>query len=102
MFPLHRISVPTRVEYPDKTHEVDLIVNTGSSYRAIEIKKAKTYSSHFTQGLRYWSELFDFGDMGHLLPLIIYSGETQEPGTKFRLVNWKDAAAESLRKSKSQ
>jgi predicted AAA+ superfamily ATPase len=83
--------------YRDKRGEVDLLVNSGDAYRPIEIKKSMTYSSHFTEGLRHWSDLFSGGDMKIALPYIIYAGETNEPGSKFRLVNWKDAVSEITR-----
>jgi predicted AAA+ superfamily ATPase len=78
--------------YRDKKHEVDLIINKGTEYRPVEIKKSMTYSSHFTDGLRYWTDLFGGADMKILLPHIIYSGTTNAPGKAFGLTNWRDAA----------
>jgi predicted AAA+ superfamily ATPase len=78
--------------YRDKKFEVDLIIGRGSAFRPIEIKKSMTYSSHFTDGLRYWSNLFGGGNTKILLPHIIYSGPTEKPGKAFGLTNWKDAA----------
>ncbi|MDR1495344.1 MAG: ATP-binding protein [Clostridiales Family XIII bacterium] len=79
--------------YRDKRGEVDLLINDGDTYRPVEIKRAMSYSSHFTEGLRYWCDLFSGGDMKISLPCIVYAGETHEPGNTFRLINWKDATA---------
>ncbi|GHU62912.1 ATPase [Clostridia bacterium] len=93
---MNRKSFEKLFYYRDKYFEVDLIVNSGITYRPVEIKKAMTYTSSFTKGLKYWSDTFGGNDVQVLLPHIVYGGETQEAGSKFRLVNWKDAAQSLL------
>ncbi|MDR2610871.1 MAG: ATP-binding protein [Clostridiales Family XIII bacterium] len=79
--------------YRDKRYEVDLIINKGTGLRPVEIKRAMTYSSHFTEGLRYWTDLFADDTTKILPPHIVYTGPTQTPGKVFGLTNWQDAAA---------
>jgi predicted AAA+ superfamily ATPase len=78
--------------YRDKKFEVDLIIGKGAELRPVEIKWSMTYSSHFTEGLRYWSNLFDKGSERVIVPHIVYAGPTQAAGTAFGLTNWRDAA----------
>jgi len=82
--------------YRDKQAEVDLILNKGAAFRPVEIKKAKTYTAAFTKGLKYWTNNIVDETMQVKLPHIVYTGDTADAGSMFRLLNWKDATKELL------
>lgn len=68
-------------------NEIDIIIDTGGSTTAIEIKAAKTVNSDFFKGLLYWQKLAQDADGKSYL---FYAGDTsaeQKPGHVF---GWKD------------
>jgi predicted AAA+ superfamily ATPase len=67
-------------------NEVDLLIKRGETFIPIEIKKAGTFSHSFTKGLKYWNSL-DVRNTA--LPVIVYTGETEDAGNSYRLVNWR-------------
>jgi predicted AAA+ superfamily ATPase len=68
-------------------NEVDLLIKRGETFMPLEIKRAATFSHSFTKGLRYWNNL---AVLNTLLPMIVYTGETESAGNSYQLVNWKD------------
>jgi hypothetical protein len=52
----------------------------------VEIKRAGTFSQDFTKGLKYWNTI---SGKTTVLPIIVYSGETETAGRNYRLINWK-------------
>jgi predicted AAA+ superfamily ATPase len=68
-------------------HEVDLLIKRGMRFIPVEIKKAASFSSDFTRGLNYWKSL---DCAANETPLIVYTGETENAGASFKLVNWKN------------
>jgi predicted AAA+ superfamily ATPase len=67
-------------------NEVDLLVKRGETFMPLEIKKAGTFSSDFTKGLKYWRSLRPHDTSR---PLIVYTGKTDTVADSYRLVNWK-------------
>ncbi|HEV7378212.1 MAG TPA: ATP-binding protein [Dyadobacter sp.] len=69
----------------DKTgHEVDVIVDKGTSLFPIEIKAGKTINNEYFKGLSYWNKLST-----EKSGLIIYAGEQEElRSTGISVMNW--------------
>jgi predicted AAA+ superfamily ATPase len=69
----------------DKTgHEVDVIVDKGTSLFPIEIKAGKTINNEYFKGLSYWNKL-----SAEKSGLIIYAGEQEElRSTGISVMNW--------------
>jgi len=69
----------------DKTgHEVDVIVDNGTSLLPIEIKAGKTIYSEFFKGLSYWNKLSE-----QKTGLIVYSGDQEEERSNgISVLNW--------------
>jgi len=69
----------------DKTgHEIDVIIDQGTTLLPIEIKAGKTVNSDFFKTLTYWNKL-----SGESSGLIVYAGEQEEDrSTGIGVVNW--------------
>jgi predicted AAA+ superfamily ATPase len=69
----------------DKTgHEVDVIVDNGTSLLPIEIKAGKTMNNEYFKGLSYWNKL-----SSQKSGLIIYSGDQEEVRSNgISTMNW--------------
>jgi len=58
----------------NKGTEVDVIIDNGANYTAIEIKSSKTYSDHFLKGLQTYSKI----NPDVSANFIVYGGETRQ------------------------
>ncbi len=69
----------------DKTgHEVDIIIENGTSLLPVEIKAGKTINTDFFKNLIYWNRLSD-----GLKAVVIYAGSQEEERTNgIAVVNW--------------
>ncbi|TDE12152.1 ATP-binding protein [Dyadobacter psychrotolerans] len=69
----------------DKTgHEVDVIIDNGTSLLPVEIKAGKTINSEFFKSLIYWNKL-----SGQKSGLIVYAGDQEEERSNgINVMNW--------------
>lgn len=70
----------------DKTgHEIDLVLDDGTSMLPVEIKSGRTISPAFFSNLSYWTKL-----SGTTQSIVAYAGdETQMRSTGQRVINWR-------------
>ena len=69
----------------DKTgHEVDVIVDNGTSLLPLEIKAGKTINSEFFKSLTYWNKLSE-----EKSAFIVYAGDQEESRSNgISVINW--------------
>lgn len=77
----------------DKTgHEVDVIVDNGTSLLPIEIKAGKTINTEFFKSLNYWNKL-----SGQTAGLIVYAGDQEEDRSNgISVRNWFSMVREQM------
>ena len=65
-------------------HEVDVIIDHGSSVTAIELKSGMTVTPDFFKGLSFWKSLTNFGNN-----YVIYGGEDiQQRSNGMQVIPW--------------
>lgn len=67
-------------------NEVDLLLQIGDRYKAIEIKSSQTYNPSFEKGLKAFESL---SDVKILNKFIVYSGELENTKADIKLLNYK-------------
>ncbi|SFE00329.1 hypothetical protein SAMN05518672_104107 [Chitinophaga sp. CF118] len=77
----------------DRTgHEIDLIIDNGTSLLPIEIKAGKTVNADYFKNILYWFEL-----SGEKKGYIIYSGdEEQKRSNGIEVINWQRLIEQNL------
>ena len=71
----------------DTSHEVDCLIETGSSVKAIEIKSSETIQKEFYKNIGYWQKI-----SGYQEGFLIYSGNQQEPRQNVTAIGWQKLA----------
>lgn len=69
-------------------HEVDMVLERGGQFRAVEVKSGQTLSQDQFKGLQFWQELT--GNAGKAL--LVYGGEQAQQRTVAQVVPWRDLA----------
>jgi predicted AAA+ superfamily ATPase len=67
-------------------HEIDCIVDSGSSLRAVEIKSGMTITTDSFRGLKYWHKPTGFSPKESML---VYSGTENQTRAYGQVVRWK-------------
>ncbi len=67
--------------------EIDLIIDTGTEQKAVEIKSSETFRVSYLAGLQYWQGLSGVPD-NQLY--VVYGGETHMKREGFSVVAWQD------------
>jgi predicted AAA+ superfamily ATPase len=67
-----------------KGHEVDLVIDEGTSLYPIEIKSGATFNPDFIEGLNYLNRL-----QGRSDGEVIYGGETSHPFKEYQVRSWR-------------
>ncbi|MFW6235521.1 MAG: ATP-binding protein [Desulfovibrionales bacterium] len=71
----------------DRTgHEVDVLIDTGSALKPVEIKSGATVTRDFFSGLRFWQDLS--GEKGDL-PILVYGGAEQQERSTASVIPWR-------------
>jgi hypothetical protein len=69
-------------------HEVDMVLERGGQFRAVEVKSGQTLSQDQFKGLQFWQELT--GNAGKAL--LVYGGEQAQQRTVAQVVPWRNLA----------
>ena len=70
-------------------HEVDLLVEGGSSFSAVEIKAGKTIADDYIRDLVYFQSIYK--DAARALhPLVIYAGQPGQTRSSIPIRSWKE------------
>ncbi len=70
----------------DKTgHEIDFILDKGTSMQCIEVKSAQTIRSGFIQHLQYFANISDIPAQ----PYIVYGGDTDRKQSGHQFLSWR-------------
>lgn len=69
-------------------HEVDMVLERGGQFRAVEVKSGQTLSQDQFKGLQFWQELT--GNAGKAL--LVYGGEQAQQRTIAQVVTWRNLA----------
>lgn len=69
-------------------HEVDCIVDEGSSLFPVEIKSGMTINSDFFSGVEYWSNL---AQQDPAQGIIVYGGDEKQERKRGTVVGWREA-----------
>jgi predicted AAA+ superfamily ATPase len=74
----------------DKTgHEIDVVIDTGSSLLPLEIKSGKTISGEFFKNLKFWVKL-----TGEKKSYLLYAGsERQNRSDGIEIMNWRELSS---------
>lgn len=76
----------------DRTgHEVDCLLETGTTVRAIEVKSSETIQREYYKGIGYWQKI-----SGHQDAFLIYGGTRQEDRHNVTAIGWQALATEDL------
>jgi hypothetical protein len=82
-------------EYPEiwfwrdrSGHEVDMVLERGGQFSAVEVKSGQTLSQDQFKGLQFWQELT--GNAGKTL--LVYGGEQAQQRTVAQVVPWRNLA----------
>lgn len=70
-------------------HEVDCILDYGTTLIPIEIKSAKTINQRFFDGLHYWTEL---ADVDKSQGYVVYAGSESDERSAGKIIGWQSAA----------
>ena len=71
----------------DTSHEIDCLIETGPSVKAIEIKSSETIQKEFYKNIGYWQKI-----SGYQEGFLIYSGNQQEPRQNVTAIGWQKLA----------
>lgn len=67
------------------SHEIDCIIDTGTTLIPIEIKSGQTFSTDFFKGLNYWNEIAQSNpEAGY----VVYGGPDSQQRKQGNVVNW--------------
>ncbi len=69
-------------------HEVDMVLERGGQFRAVEVKSGQTLSQDQFKGLQFWQELTGNGGK----TLLVYGGEQAQQRTVAQVVPWRNLA----------
>lgn len=69
-------------------HEVDMVLERGGQFRAVEVKSGQTLSQDQFKGLQFWQELT--GNAGKAL--LVYGGEQVQQWIVEEVVPWRNLA----------
>lgn len=70
-------------------HEVDCILDYGTTLIPIEIKSAKTINQRFFDGLHYWTEL---AGVDQSQGYVVYAGSESDQRSAGKIIGWQSAA----------
>lgn len=83
----NHVQTPQMYFWRDKTgHEIDVLLESGTTLIPIEIKAAETVSPHFFSGLTYWQKLINGSDEHNVL---IYGGSEKQSRTHGTVLSWR-------------
>ncbi|MCL2650429.1 MAG: ATP-binding protein [Candidatus Azobacteroides sp.] len=68
-------------------NEVDLLVETGTTLQAIEIKSGATLNNNYFKGLAHFQQISDI-DKDNLM--VVYGGDADYSATNGRFISWKN------------
>lgn len=84
----HAGLVPNAFFWRDNTgHEIDLLLEEGENFKAIEIKSGETINSDFFKGLKYFGNLSKLSNENQFL---IYGGLKNYRRTAAKVLSWKN------------
>jgi len=84
----HKGLVPNAFFWRDNTgHEIDLLLEEGENFKAIEIKSGETINSDFFKGLKYFGNLSKLSNENRFL---IYGGLKNYRRTAAKVLSWKN------------
>lgn len=67
-------------------HEVDVLINVGTTFIPVEIKAGKTISTSYFEGLRYWYQLVESEEINGI---VIYAGDDDQQRKYGKVVSWR-------------
>jgi predicted AAA+ superfamily ATPase len=80
--------IPNLYFWQDKTgHEIDCLVEEGSTIIPIEMKAGRTTSSQFFQGLSYWNALAQKNENNGY---VVYGGSAGQSRGSNQVVSWQN------------
>lgn len=68
-------------------HEIDVIIETGQTLTAVEIKGGKTINQDFFKTIEYWKDL-----SGQRNSYLVYAGDEDQKRHETTIVSWKNVA----------
>jgi predicted AAA+ superfamily ATPase len=80
-------SVPHLYFWRDQTHEIDLILDRGTSICPIEIKSGRTISQSFFSNVQYLAQLAALNPKDNA---IIYTGDEHQKRSAGQVIGWRD------------
>lgn len=70
-------------------HEIDCLLDYGTTLIPIEIKSSKTINQRFFEGLYYWCDL---ADVDKAQSYVVYAGDEQMQRSMGNIVSWRNTA----------
>ncbi len=88
----HKGEIPALHHYRENRGlEIDVLIQNGNRFHAVEIKSGATASTDFFKGLTLFAErIKGAGEFLSIDNVVVYGGETTQKRSTARLLSWRD------------